>query len=137
MPVHSDLADAGTTKGSENYKEHRDFTEADVVKYCGLSTELFQNIVKAVFKWSKEIELKRERSVGKKFKRWYDQMTGRNFVREKGGAFKAESNKHSSREEVYRDTGDTNMGKKGINNKGYSTDQSLSSKPRNFKPSPT
>ena len=98
---------------------------------------MFQNIVKAVFKWSKEIELKRERSVGKKFKRGDDQMTGRNLVREKGRAFKAESNKHSSREEVYRDTGDTNMGKKGINNKEYSTDQSLSSKPTNFKPSPT
>ena len=32
MPVHSDVADAGTTKDSENDKEHRDFTEADVVK---------------------------------------------------------------------------------------------------------
>ena len=29
------------------------------------------------------------------------------------------------------------MGKKGINNKEYSTDQSLSSKPTNFKPIPT
>ena len=64
-------------------------------------------------------------------------MAGRNLVREKGWAFKEEQNKHSSREEVYRDTGDTNMGKKGINNKEYSTDQSLSSKPTNFKPSPT
>ena len=89
-----------------------------------------------MFKWSKEIELERERSVGKKFKRGDDQMTGRNLVREKGRAFKTESNKHSSREEVYRDTGDTNVGKKGINNKECSTDQSLSSKPTNFKPSP-
>ena len=30
--VHSDVADAGTTKDSENDEEHRDFTEADVVK---------------------------------------------------------------------------------------------------------
>ena len=29
------------------------------------------------------------------------------------------------------------MGKKGINNKEYSSDQSLSSKPTNLKPSPT
>ena len=72
-----------------------------------------------------------------KFKRGDDQMTGRNLVREKGKAFKAESNKHSSREEVYRDTGDTNMGKKGKNNKEYSTDHSISSKPTNFKASPT
>ena len=64
-------------------------------------------------------------------------MTGRNLVRKKVRAFKAESNKHSSREEFYRDTGDTNIGKKGIDNKEYSTDQSLSSKPTNFKPSST
>ena len=44
-------------------------------------------------------------------------MTGLNLVREKGRAFKEESNKHISHEEFYRDTGDTNMGKKGINNK--------------------
>ena len=44
-------------------------------------------------------------------------MTGRNLAREKGGAFKAESNNNSSCEEVYRDTGDTNMGKKRINKK--------------------
>ena len=31
-PVHSDVADAGTEKDSENDEEHRDFTEADVVK---------------------------------------------------------------------------------------------------------
>ena len=86
---------------------------------------MFQNIVKAVFKWSKAIELKRERSVGKMFKRGDDQMIGRNLERKKGRAFKAESNKHSSRAEDYTDTGDTNMGKKGINNKEYSTDQSL------------
>ena len=79
-----------------------------------------------MFKWSKDIELKRERSVGKNFKRGDYQMTGRNLVREKGRDFKAESNKHSSCEEVYRDTGDTNMGKKGINNKEYSTHHSLS-----------
>ena len=90
-----------------------------------------------MFKWSKEIELKIERSVGKKFKRGDDQTTGRNLGTEKGRAFKAELNKHISREEVYRETGDTNMVKKGINNKEYSTDQSLSSKPTNFKPSPT
>ena len=84
---------------------------------------MFQNIVKAVFKWSTEIELNRERSVGKNFKRGDDQTTGRNLVRNKGRAIKAESNNHSSREEVYRDTGDTNMGKKGINNKKYSTYQ--------------
>ena len=90
-----------------------------------------------MFKWSKEIELKRARSVGKKFNIGDDQMIGRNLVREKGRAFKAESNKHSSREEVYRDTGDNNMGKKGINNKEYSTDQSLSSEPTNFKRSST
>ena len=51
---------------------------------------MFQNIVKAVFKWSKEIELKREIIVGKKFKRGDDQMTGRNLVRKRGRAFKAE-----------------------------------------------
>ena len=90
-----------------------------------------------MFKWSKGIELKIERSVGKKFKREKDPMTGRKLVRKKGRAFEAESNKHISREEVYRDTGDTKMRKKGINNKEYSTDQSLSSKPTNFKPSPT
>ena len=64
-------------------------------------------------------------------------MTGRNLARKKGRAFKAESNKHSSREEVYIDTGDTNRGKKGTNNNKYYTDQSLSSKTTYFKPRPT
>ena len=50
-------------------------------------------------------------------------MTGRNLARKKGRAFKVESNKHSSREKVYRDTGDNNMGKKGIKNKEYYTNQ--------------
>ena len=32
MSLHSDVAEAETMKYSENDKEHRDFTKADVVK---------------------------------------------------------------------------------------------------------